>query len=266
MLVNESHDQPLVLLCDRGALDTIAYTGKDVFLRLCEKLGFDPHALRERYKLVLHLVTTADGAEPFYTLENNSARSESPEEARALDRRTYDAWCGHQHHVIIDNSTGWEEKKRRALTALTRVLNMPDPLEKERKFRIRNWSPELIPEDAAEVAISQTYLTFGESGEERRLRVRMLDGTSSYYYTRKIDTDVPGVRKEFDDPIPYSRYMELFHERDLATNIIEKTRYCFAYAGHTIEIDVYHKPVDDLVIAEVEVSMSISLLHGIGSK
>ena len=33
-----------------------------------------------RYDAVFHLVTAAQGAERFYTLENNQARSETPEQ------------------------------------------------------------------------------------------------------------------------------------------------------------------------------------------
>ena len=35
-----------------------------------------------RYDAVFHLVTAANGAERFYTLENNQARSETPQQAR----------------------------------------------------------------------------------------------------------------------------------------------------------------------------------------
>jgi hypothetical protein len=49
----------------------------------------------QRYTAVLHLVTAANGAEPFYTLENNETRLESAEEARRLDDRVLRAWVGH---------------------------------------------------------------------------------------------------------------------------------------------------------------------------
>jgi len=49
--------------------------------------------------MVLHLVTAADGAEKFYTLENNQARSETPEVARIVDRKTQMVWNGHPYHV-----------------------------------------------------------------------------------------------------------------------------------------------------------------------
>ena len=43
------------------------------------------------------MVTAADGARAFYTLENNEARTETPEQAVDLDRRTQRCWLGHAH-------------------------------------------------------------------------------------------------------------------------------------------------------------------------
>ena len=50
-----------------------------------------------RYNAVFHMVTAADGASKFYTLENNQARTETPEQALDLDRRTQKCWLGHAH-------------------------------------------------------------------------------------------------------------------------------------------------------------------------
>lgn len=57
-----------------------------------------------RYDAVFHLVTAAQGAERFYTLDNNQARSESPVEARDVDERLVASWNGHPRHYIIDNN------------------------------------------------------------------------------------------------------------------------------------------------------------------
>ena len=51
----------------------------------------------DRYNAVFHMVTAADGASAFYTLENNQARTETPEQAVDLDRRTQKCWLGHPH-------------------------------------------------------------------------------------------------------------------------------------------------------------------------
>ena len=56
--------------------------------------------LRDNYDAVFHLVTAAKGAEKFYTLENNKARSERIEEAAIVDDKIISAWTGHPHFRI----------------------------------------------------------------------------------------------------------------------------------------------------------------------
>lgn len=50
------------------------------------------------------MVTAADGAEEFYTLENNKARYENAEQARDLDKKLKNSWYGHPNYVIVDNN------------------------------------------------------------------------------------------------------------------------------------------------------------------
>ena len=74
--------------------------------------------MRDHYGAVFHLVTAAKGAVEFYTLANNAARTETPEEAAALDDKLIDAWSGHPHFRIIDNSTGFDDKMKRLVTEI----------------------------------------------------------------------------------------------------------------------------------------------------
>lgn len=82
---------------DRGTMDNFAYLaeGKEWVL---DYLGMSVGELRdERYDMVIHMTTAADGAEDFYTLGNNHARSESPELAIELDRKIQAQWQGHHN-------------------------------------------------------------------------------------------------------------------------------------------------------------------------
>ena len=249
-----SRDAHWVLLCDRGLLDPIAYVGRDQYVSVLERHGLDLHSLRERYKGVLHLVTAANGKEEFYTLANNTARTETPEEARLLDQRTQAAWFGHQHLTIIDNTTHFEVKIERALTSLARVLNMPEPLEIERKFKVLNFIPGMIPHDAVRVDIEQDYLLTDKERGERRVRKRVLDGGASYYYTEKVDTGRLGERIERERQISLVEYDELLREKDPLARTIRKQRFCFAFSGRHLELDYYSElESGPLVILEVEV-------------
>lgn len=51
--------------------------------------------LCSRYIAIFHLVTAAQGAEKFYSLDNNGIRIENIEQAREIDARTCRAWIGH---------------------------------------------------------------------------------------------------------------------------------------------------------------------------
>ena len=114
--------EKVLLLCDRGALDSKAYQTPEDFYRTLRELHLEEEALLRRYDAVFHLVTAADGAEAYYTLKNNAARTESPQEALAVDMRTQKAWEKHPSVKIIDNSTDFNGKMRRLIDCIAAVL------------------------------------------------------------------------------------------------------------------------------------------------
>src|SRR5262249_38663495 len=106
-----STGRPAIILCDRGTMDVSAYLPRDAWTALLDEQNWTVVGLRDkRYEAVIHLVSAADGAEAFYTTENNAVRSETPEQARVLDRRIRDAWVGHPHLRVIDNATDFAHK------------------------------------------------------------------------------------------------------------------------------------------------------------
>ena len=61
--------KPIVLLCDRGTMDGKAYVAKNVWQRILADNDFTEARLRDnRYDMVIHLSTSADGAEDYYSL------------------------------------------------------------------------------------------------------------------------------------------------------------------------------------------------------
>ncbi len=244
-----------VVLCDRGILDADAYLQEGEFKEILEKFGYKFHDLLNRYKMVVHLVTAANGAEEFYTLSNNTARSESPEKARELDKRTQMAWMGHPHHYIIDNSTNFETKMKRALAAFARTLDMPEPTETERKFKLLNYNPAFLPQDCVSIEITQDYLKTNGVMERRVRQYSFKDG-ASFYYTEKIPTTDPATRIEREREIDNEEYLRLLEEKDVALQTIKKTRHCFSFGGRRFELDVYRSgraAKDNLVILEIEI-------------
>lgn len=105
--------EPAVVLMDRGVLDIAAYMRRADWLEVLRRAGVTEEQLLDRYDMVLHLVTAADGAEKHYTLENNQARKETPEQARELDRRVMEVWSQHKVRRVVDNSTDFHTKLQR---------------------------------------------------------------------------------------------------------------------------------------------------------
>jgi len=91
-IANSLEGQTSVVVMDRGLLDIAAYMPKELWEQVLARIGVTENQLAARYDLVLHLTTAADGAEQFYTCANNDARTETPEQARALDKRIRSCW------------------------------------------------------------------------------------------------------------------------------------------------------------------------------
>jgi len=241
---------PAVILCDRGTMDAAAYLPPEAWQALVKQRGWSTVELRDRrYEAVLHLVTAADGAEAFYTTANNAARWESPEQARALDQRLRESWLGHPHLRVVDNSSDFAGKIRRALQAVCRVTGIPEPVEVERKYLVRK-SPELLPVPHEELEIEQTYLQTSD-GSEARVRRRGQHGV--YLYTHTIKKPLTeGQRVEIERPISGREFAELLPLRDPKRRTIRKRRSCFLWKGFYFELDRFVEPRAGLQLLEIE--------------
>jgi len=96
--VLRARGKPAVILCDRGAMDGAIYISDQDFQKVMDERRTNIVELRDkRYDACFHMVTAADGAEAYYTLENNQVRWESKEAARENDKKTQKVWVGHPH-------------------------------------------------------------------------------------------------------------------------------------------------------------------------
>ena len=245
--------EKILIVCDRGALDNKAYMSELEFACVIESLGCNEVELRDNYDAVFHLVTAAKGAEKFYTTANNAARTDTVEQAAALDDKLIAAWTGHPHLRIIDNATDFEEKLKRLIAEISSFLGEPEPYEIERKFLIEY--PDLaalekLP-NCQRVEIIQTYLT-APQGEESRVRQRGIDGNYIYFQTtKKKVTDLKRV--EVERRLSKDEYLRLLMDADPGCRPIRKTRYCLTYDNQYFEIDVY--PFwKDKAIVEIELA------------
>ena len=243
----------VVLLSDRGCMDSAAYMGKEAFTAMVKKLGYEPSDMSERvYAGVLHLQSVAVDKPEVYTLSNNTARKEGVEEAARLDTLTVSAWTGHPHLRIVDNSTDLDKKIDKMVHEITRILGIPMPLEIEKKFLVGNYDPTKLPEGNVTVEISQTYLEMSPGGDPERVRARTYLGSTTYYHATKKAVS-PGVRYESEQIISVEEYVKLLNRADRNRKTIHKNRTCFVYKGRYYEIDVFDRP-DKLVLMEVELN------------
>lgn len=246
----------VVLLFDRGAMDMKAYLDDASWNDLLEDTGLSPVSLRdERYDAVIHLRTAALGAEKFYTQENNIARLETIEEAIEADRKTLEAWIGHAHLHVIDNSTNFEHKVKRVFGSVLSTLGEPIPMEIERKYLV---APSLdyasIPFPYQVTDIQQAYLPHGY-----RIRRRSEQSVSTYTKTYKTDTDNPAIRFEKEEMISARTYRELMLTRLQDIPILHKTRICFVYKEQYFELDIFRDK--DLIMLEIELTEEQKVVH-----
>ena len=252
-----------VIFYDRGLLDNRAYVDDAVFFDLLSAYGMTMQDAYNHYDTVLHMVTAADGAEAFYQwndpskddVGNNAARSESPEEAREKDKKTLQAWVGHPHLRVFDNSTDFEGKIDRVVKEVFSALGEPIPKEIERKFLIKKPTLEEIQKLGciSETNIVQTYLRSENPGTECRVRQRGTEKDGySFYYTEKTPVK-HGERIEREDRITKDEYLARLALADTSLHQIVKTRNCFIYENQYFEMDTYPFS-DEFAILEVEVN------------
>jgi predicted ATPase len=117
----DSQDDTWVL-CHRGSLDPLGYWLRNGWAE-ADFYTFT-HTRRQehyqRYAAVIHLVTAADGAEPYYRRYPDAIRPELPAEAIRTDRFLEHAWSSHPAYFRIDNiGQDWATKSKAAQQLLT---------------------------------------------------------------------------------------------------------------------------------------------------
>lgn len=112
----------IIIVCDRGLMDNKAYMSDDDFTTALSLLGFSEKELYGTYDAIFHLVTTAKGVSKYYTLGNNHARTETIEEAEALDDKLFSAWSEHPYFRKIDATEGFESKMDQLISEISQFL------------------------------------------------------------------------------------------------------------------------------------------------
>lgn len=229
----------VVIISDRGLLDSRAYVTKEDFERYSSLYGKNEDILRNSYDAVFHLVTAAKGAEEFYTLKNNTVRSENIVEAIRLDEDVLAVWTGTPHLRVIDNSTDFEHKMSRLLAEVLGFLGEPEPFEIERKFLIEYPDLDYINKikTCRKVPITQAYLTTPQEGN---FRIRKRGEGDRAVYIKTVKIKINDIKRiEIENYISDEEYYSYLSQKQYVTGVITKDRYCIVYNNTYYELDIY---------------------------
>ncbi|KAI6240719.1 CYTH-like domain-containing protein [Aphelenchoides fujianensis] len=241
-------DRNVLVICDRGAMDPSAYMGQEGWEKILDELKLTPFELREnRYNQVVHMVTAADGAQGFYTVANNRARSEGIREALEQDRSTRNAWIGHPYVDVVDNSDvcKFDDKILKLISVVCdRVgLDYQDrlaPNSRKRKWLVRAINNEAFPK-YEEFEVTHDYLLADNPNIQVRIRTRCQNNRSTYTITTRqyveqkpVETRMQITERE------YQRYLTM---KDMNRCTIHKRRRCFNYGTQYFHLDTYVKPL-----------------------
>lgn len=233
-------EENILIIYDRAVLDDKAYITDEEFAEVLSRFDGRTEAdVLSGYDAVLHLVTCAKGAEFAYDL-GNAARTESIEFAREMDDRTLRAWSGHPNLRVIDNSVDFDDKMRRALQEIYRVIGEPAPMMRKRKYLIGMPDIAAIVKkyNASSFNMMQTYLMPVSPNVERRVRQQMNGEDYLYFYTEKHTMD-DGSKWATERSISEKQYIRYLMECDSSMHSVRKVKHRFIYEGHRVEIDVY---------------------------
>ena len=239
---------PVMIVCDRGAMDISAYMQPEMWETITSECGTSTTELRDnRYDAVLHLVSAADGAESYYTTANNSERTEGIELARQLDKKVINAWTGHPHLRVINNHENFDNKIFRVITEISSVLGLPQPIVEEHRYivELTDEVPECTVND-----ITQTYLV-ADPGIQIRLRRSIRDGKKVIVHTtrkRLHDNNLIETERQISNNL----YETMLQQADPYRQTIRKRRCSFIWKGQYFELDDYHEPVSNLMILETK--------------
>lgn len=116
LFAHEGRTSPL-LVCDRGSLDGVAYWPRSE-AHFFKNLKTTRATEAARYDWVLHLDTAGRG---FYD-QTNPVRTESFNEALALNERIKKSWRSHPRRLIISQSDDFLSKMTLSLAVIRSIL------------------------------------------------------------------------------------------------------------------------------------------------
>ena len=112
-----------LIVCDRAELDNRAYMNDEEFAWVLKVNGWTEEELLAPYHAVFHLETAAKHTHSeIYSLDNNTARYETPEGACEVDDKLLKAWDHHPRRYIIHSSDNFDDKMQELIDCIRLAL------------------------------------------------------------------------------------------------------------------------------------------------
>ena len=112
----------VIIVYDRGVLDNRAYLKPGQFEEILYNHQGNEMEILDKYDLVINLMTAAhlDGK---YQKESNPIRSENPDEALELDKKTLDSWIFHRNLYNVEATDNFDDKVERVIDIVKENLD-----------------------------------------------------------------------------------------------------------------------------------------------
>jgi len=243
----EASERNCLVICDRGTMDASAFVSKAEWEEILASNGYDEVDIRDnRYHQIVHMVTSAKGAENFYSIDDHATRKEGLEEAKMRDTKAAEAWIGHPYVDVIDNKCDFENKINRLISCVASKMGIDigDRLKVDaRKVKFAVNLP--IPKDSIfpsfrDFEVVHHYLQTGSRNMQSRLRKRGRMGKWSYIHT--IRKQFAGQAIEVKTPLTHRDYTHLLDQQDPLHLTVNKIRRCFLYNNQYFQLDIYKEP------------------------
>ncbi len=248
-----------VIVCDRGMLDGKYFVSDEEFKSLLNEFGKQELSVLDDYDLAIVLATTADGADDFYTLDNNMARTENAQDALKQDLALRRMYCKHDNVKIVGNYATFDEKMQAIRGIVSNFLGDFNRVREQKKFlvKIGNQKMESLLSTCNMVDMTNIYLDNNEL--EERIKVRMVDGVHTYWYTKQMKRDDGLADIKLERRILEQDFRKLLEQRQVR-GTIHKKRYTFVVDKQVYRLDCYD---DGMCILEVDVTCLDNGMQGL---
>lgn len=127
-LIKTLPSEKVLLICDRGLMDSKVYLPKTSFENLLKEMNLTEEQILDGYDMVVHLETSLEMHAKEYNYPSQESKEASIYQAKELDNKIKQAWSKNKKHYVIDVQSNFEEKEQQALEIILGELKLADLL------------------------------------------------------------------------------------------------------------------------------------------